>query len=338
MRKNIKQIKQLYKRLAPPLLRSWKYGRQLKAVLDRTASIRKSDILLFVCARNEAWRMPFFLDYYRKLGVTHFLVVDNGSTDGLQDYLRDQPDCSCWFTTESYKASNFGMDWMNALLRRFGTGHWCVTCDPDEFLVFPHCESRNLHDLAEFLRGENRSSFFCLMLDMYSDKPVSKTHCASGQNPLDVAPYFDRCGIVQSPNPYQGNLFIQGGVRRRMLFRENPGAAPALNKTPLIFWQRHYAYVSSMHMTSMIKLNRPHKPSHISPTGCILHFKFLSSLVEKIAEEVDRKQHYGNSVEYRMYGNALEAGQEIYISDISEKYRDSKQLMELGLMTGGQWF
>ena len=328
----------IFRRIFPPIIRSFKYGLQLKISLNRTKRIRKSDILLFVCVRNEKWRMPFFLDYYRKLGVGHFLIVDNDSDDGLQEYLQLQDDCSCWHTAHSYKKSNFGMDWLNSLLRRFGTGHWCLTCDPDEFLVYPHCETRNLHDLTEFLRGEKRSSLFCVMLDMYSEKPVSESHCGEGQNPLEVAPYFDRSGYLQSPNPRYGNVFVQGGVRRRMLFTDTPQHSPAINKTPLIFWRRHYAYISSMHMTSMVLLNRPHGKNYINPTGCILHFKMLSSLVQKVEEEMQRKQHYGNSQEYKKYGVALDAGRDTYFSDVSERYRDSRQLIELGLMTNGKWF
>ena len=34
--------------------------------------------------RNEKIRLPFFLRYYRNLGVNHFLIVDNDSTDGTR--------------------------------------------------------------------------------------------------------------------------------------------------------------------------------------------------------------------------------------------------------------
>ena len=51
------------------------------------------------------------LDHHRKLGVRHFLIVDNASTDGTAQLL-DQPDISLWTTSASYKASRFGMDWL----------------------------------------------------------------------------------------------------------------------------------------------------------------------------------------------------------------------------------
>ncbi len=42
--------------------------------------------------RDERVRLPWFLHYYRAMGVRHFLMVDNASTDGSTEYLRNQPD------------------------------------------------------------------------------------------------------------------------------------------------------------------------------------------------------------------------------------------------------
>ena len=323
--------------IARPVWHGWKSQFSLRKVLDRTASIKGSDILLFATLRNETWRMPYFLKHYRQLGVRHFLFVDNDSTDGFLDSMKNEPDCSVWHTTASYKASNFGMYWMNHLLRTYGTGHWCVTCDPDEFLVYPHCEERNLSDIGEFLRGQNQSHLFCLMLDMYSEGPWTEASCASGQDPLEVTPFFDATGYTQSPSPHYGEVFVQGGVRRRHFFRHDPAHAPAINKTPFVFWKSHYAYVSSMHMLNLKRLNRPHKHNNVSPTGCLLHFKFMANLIVKASEEIDRKQHYNNSVEYIQY-LASQKSRDILHCEISRRYDNSRSLMQLGLMSPGQWF
>ncbi len=69
-------------------------GRALRPVVTRTDSIRPRDLLVFVTQRNERPRLPHFLDYYRSLGVGHFLIVDNDSDDGSRDYLAAQPDVS----------------------------------------------------------------------------------------------------------------------------------------------------------------------------------------------------------------------------------------------------
>ena len=104
------------------LARAWRRRRQLTPVADRTASLSAQPILLFSTMRNERIRLPYFLAYYRRLGVNHFLIVDNGSDDGTRDFLAEQSDVSVWSATAGYKQSRFGMDWMMHLLRRHGHG------------------------------------------------------------------------------------------------------------------------------------------------------------------------------------------------------------------------
>ena len=90
------QIYRLRLRRKRLLLRAKAKRRQLQVVADRTDGLRPEPILLFVTVRNERVRLPYFLEYYRKLGVDHFVVIDNGSDDGSREYLAAQPDLSLW--------------------------------------------------------------------------------------------------------------------------------------------------------------------------------------------------------------------------------------------------
>jgi len=91
------------------------------------------------------------LQYYRALKVSHFLFVDNGSDDGTAEFLQSQPDVSLWRTDESYRLSRFGMDWLGWLQMRFGHGHWCLTVDADELLIYPQHDTRDLSALTQWL-------------------------------------------------------------------------------------------------------------------------------------------------------------------------------------------
>ena len=53
------------------------------------------EIRLFTRLRNEAVRLPWLFDFYRRQGVDRFFVVDNGSDDGSRDWLLAQPDTHC---------------------------------------------------------------------------------------------------------------------------------------------------------------------------------------------------------------------------------------------------
>ena len=74
-------------------------------------------------------------------------------------------------------------------------------------------------------------------------------------------------------------------------------------------------------------------PLRNTPTGCLLHFKFFSTIFEKAREEMTRRQHAKNSFEYQKY-TQLSPGDTL-CDPISEKYVDSRQLVALGLMADG---
>ena len=324
-----------------PIAKRWSHQqlmtrmkRQLTCVQNRTKSIRPSDVLLVSCLRNEKSRMAFFCDYYRRLGVNHFLFIDNDSSDGFRDWAKDEIDVSVWHTTASYKSSRFGMNWCNFLLNTYGVGHLCVTVDPDEFLVYPHAESRNLHDLGQHLKDFKRESMSVIMLDAYSDRPLSDTILHEGEDPFEVCPFFDRDGYIQTPHPMNG-IFIRGGPRMRYYTAEKPALSPALNKISLVWWQPRYRYVSSMLDMRPWRLNQPNSEDTISVSGCLFHFKFVSSLKDKAEEERTRRQHYAQGREYEQYRR--ERDPVFYEEGLSVRYQSPRQLVDLGLINVGDW-
>ncbi|WP_241581090.1 glycosyltransferase family 2 protein [Rosenbergiella nectarea] len=315
------------------LLLSEYHGKHLKKTFDNTLKIKENDILLFCTIRNEAIRLPFFFEYYEKLGVNHFFIVDNDSTDNLPEIIEEKENVTLFSTSKSYKKSNFGMHWLNYILRRYGAKHWCLTCDPDEFLVLPdRGEENKLADLTFYLDSVARPSFFALMIDMYSDKKLEDNIYELGQNPLEVCSFFDKEGYFFNENYALNSLWAQGGVRMRTLFKNDPYAAPALNKTPLVKWKWYYSYISSMHLLLPRRLNAAYK---YSLTGALLHFKFISLFNEKVNEELTRKQHYGDSNEYKKYNSIL--NNIIFDKNISIKYNSISDLEDIGLTTNREW-
>lgn len=319
------------------LLRALRKGMQLSRRADRTDRIRRGDILAFTTLRNEAARLPYFLDYYRARGVAHFLMVDNGSDDGSTAYLEKQKDVSLWVTGASYKASGFGVDWLNHLQWRYGAGHWNLVVDVDEFLVYPFCDTRPLRALTDWLDSQGRRSFSAMLLDMYPRGPISAQPYAPGQDPFRIARWFDAGNYSIKRNGLMQNLWIQGGVRSRVFNPDRPQDAPALNKTPLVLWSRKYAYVSSTHMLLPRGLNKVYDDTGgEQASGVLLHAKFLDTILHKAREELSRGEHYAGSREYRAYDEKLSQGQDLWC-DFSTEYINWRQLEILGLMSKGDW-
>lgn len=335
MLKSIKGKVKWARELFPFFMKAYRHGKTLSLPQDNLKKIKKDDILLFCTMKDEGHRLEFFLQYYRQYGVDHFIFVDNASTDGTEEILSKYDDVTRFYTTDSYKESNFGMHWLNYLLFRYGRGHWCLTCDPDEFLVYPYCDTRDLKDLTAYLSSIREDAMFAMMVDMYSDKPIEQAVYQPGQDPLEVCPYYDGSGYSKMYIPNYRNLFVQGGVRRRVFSKNSPEKAPALNKVPLIKWKWNYFYVESMHMALPRRLNNS---CYITKTsGALLHFKFISQLGDKVAEEMVAKQHFNDSAEYKQYGEAMEKSIPLYHDKVSVRYTGWKELAKRGLINAGEW-
>lgn len=319
------------------LLRARRKRRDLTPLIDQTDRIGRRDILCFATLRNERVRLPFFLQYYRALGVEHFLMVDNGSDDGSREYLEMQPDVSLWSTGQSYRGARFGADWMNWLLRTYGDGHWTLTVDIDEFLIYPFCDTRPIRALTDWLDASSVRAFGAMLVDMYPKGRLDAQPYRTGQDPFEIACWFDSGNYAIQKNDEFRNLWIQGGARARVFFNEEPAKAPAQNKIPLVKWHKSYAFVSSTHMLLPRGLNIVYDEWGGEKTsGCLLHAKFLDVMIGKAKEEQTRKQHYSSSKEYQAYHQKLSERPDLWCK-WSEKYINWRQLEILGLMSKGNW-
>ncbi len=318
-------------------IRSLRKLRELHNVVDHSGDIKPADILLFSTLRNEKPRLKYFLEYYRKLGVNHFFFVDNDSDDGSREYLASQPDASVWTTKESYKRSKFGVDWLNGLKSKYAVGHWVLVVDVDEIFVYPHCDSRPLRALTDWLDSSSIKSFGTMLVDMYPKGLVHEAQYQEGADPVEIAPYFDSSNYFFEKNDKYGNLWIQGGPRMRSFFRDKPQFAPALNKIPLVKWSRGNVFVSSTHNLLPRGLNKVYDEwGGQKACGCLLHTKFLDMFSAKAKEETERKQHYAASREYKTYVKNLQSELRLWTPQ-STRYEDWKQLEQLGLMSRGNW-
>jgi hypothetical protein len=319
------------------LFRALRKRGQLRCVVDRTQNIQPDTILGAVTVRNEIVRLPFFLEHHRKLGVGHFLMVDNASDDGTTAYLADQPDVSLWTTAHSYRLSRFGMDWLTWLQIRYAHGHWCLTLDADEIFIYPYHDTRPLRALTEWLDENGRSSFGALMLDMYPKGRLQDHPYQPGADPFSALCWFDAGNYMIQKKPDLQNLWIQGGPRARKFFEDNPRRAPTMGKMPLVKWNRRFVYNSSTHSLLPRRLNRvyaAHGGEMLS--GILLHTKFLNVVVEKSAEEKTRREHFANSDLYEEYYDSLIANPDLWCEG-STRFISWRQLDAMGLMSRREW-
>jgi len=318
-------------------MRALRKGRSLRAIADRTKQIKPDDILLYCTFRNEDVRLPYFMEYYRKLGIDHFIMVDNDSTDSGPDYVMEQPDVSLFRTDAAYGNARYGMDWLTYLQGKYAHGHWALTVDVDEFFVYPFCDTRPIRALADWLDASQVRSFGAMLLDMYPKGPVGKTTYERGSDPFQTARWFDPGNYVMKKNKLLQNLWIQGGPRARAFFASKPKQAPALNKIPFVKWRKPYVYVSSTHMMLPRGLNLVYDQQGGEKTsGVLLHAKFLNTFNDRAEEEALRGEHYQKGREYKTYADRHGSDPDLWCQ-WSEQYINWRQLEILGLMSKGNW-
>ena len=319
------------------LARALRKRRELTRLTDRTPAIRKGAILCAMVVRNEATRLPWFLSHHRKLGVDHFLIVDNGSGDGSEALLREQPDVSLWSTKGSYRQSRFGLDWLNWLLMRHGHGHWCLVLDADELLVYPHHETRPLPALTGWLDSQGLAAMPAMMLDLYPGDRLGAQPFAPGSDPLGLLQWFDSGNYNLQVQPQLRNLWIQGGPRARAFFADDPRRAPTLNKIPLVKWSWRYAWLNSTHSLLPARLNHVFaEDGGELISGVLLHTKFLPGIIGKSEEEKERRQHFADPTRFGSYYDDLIAGPQLKTAQ-SRRYSGWRQLEALGLLSRGGW-
>ena len=125
--------------------------------------------------------------------------------------------------------------------------------------------------------------------------------------------------------------------RLRAFFADQPMFAPALNKTPLVKWRRGQCFVSSTHSLLPRALNVTYDEGDGERlTGALLHTKFLSTMADKVTEEVGRGEHFADGREYRAYSARIDEGLTLWTPH-SARYEDWRQRVGLGLMSRGGW-
>ncbi|WP_293572918.1 glycosyltransferase family 2 protein [Phaeobacter sp.] len=319
------------------LWRAFRARRQLRLIADRTSSAGPDPILAFTVLRNEIARLRFFLSFYRALGVGHFLMVDNGSDDGTLAYLADQPDVSLWSCTASYRAARFGLDWLTWLQIRYGHNRWCLTVDADELLVFGGDQSHGLRGLTDHLQRRGVSGFGALMLDLFPKGRLSDTNGDADMDPRKLLPWFDPGPFRAVRQRPRGNLWVQGGLRERVFFADQPHRSPTLNKLPLVRWNRRFAYTNSTHAALPRRLNALYDgPGGSLPSGALLHSKFLPQVVAASRVEKQRRQHFHDPDQFADYYDHISVDPDLWHAG-AVQYTGPEQLEQLGLICPIDW-
>jgi glycosyltransferase involved in cell wall biosynthesis len=326
-----------------------------KRIDDKEILDEKSEILLFAKIKNESLRIEYFLEWYRRLGISRFFFVDNGSDDGTLEIIDNQPDCHAFQNAGNMGHAKAGIDWITPLLNEYGVGHWCVVADPDELLVYHHYENEKISVLCERLQSSGFDAFHCMLIDMYPSNSRDAEAYSAGQPFLKFSPLFDRRGY-SFKRLEDGNITVKGGPRSRLFYSDFRSviarltrrvksiiarfpvirsmnlfknlatkSPPILNKVPLVYWNASMSYGSAAHYLYNAKI--------ATETGALLHFKFLGDFATRLGNATLAAAYFNQGEEYkRYYARLKRQGGIRFQCNWTVPFEGSRQLVDLHLI------
>lgn len=291
--------------------------------------------------RNEIYFVPHFLDHYRAMGVVHFIIYDDNSSDGTREFLMSQDDCLVITSDHHFQEKMpdgrpFHYHARTEIAERFCPGEWYLCVDADEFLFLP-AKFPSLAIAVQELESQEEVCAIAAMIDVYP-RSLAGRNWMPASGPLEQREWwFDReAGFTR--NPYTGDIKAAArGVRVRlldMLAKERPEIVQAIYPEGQI--------VSKLWKVPLRKagLGIVQKNTHsltITPPMNVqlglVHFKFYPGLDQKI-EEATRLGNYARaSQEYRFLAAAVKhLKDKVLVSDESVAFAGGRSLEEAGLI------
>lgn len=302
-----------------------------RSVFEHLIAVRRSgdlaphEVPLICVLRNEAAFLPLFFDHYKRLGVTRFIMIDNGSNDGSHELLLAEKAADIYFTRTSFIEGQSGLYWANGLAHALCEGYWTLRVDADELLVYDGMAEHGLAELAQWLTKQGMDRFFAPMRDLYSSAPLTDRKSDISEI-LKEDSWFDGEGYTFSK--WDEGWQLCGGPRQRLI---GEGFQIRLSKYPFFRMTKELS-IAHHHYLWPLDQARP------DLRGALLHLKMIGDFIGR-SERLEREgQHWNRSKVYRTVNQKLrEAPETVAICAHSRRYEEPKSLIRHGLMQPIDW-
>lgn len=278
------------------------------------ADIPKGGVIAICLVRNGGYYIQAFINHYLRIGVTHLVFMDNGSTDNtiaIASKYDQVTITECRLPFRDYKLAM-----RTYMAEAFRNRNWILSVDIDEFWEHPLLGRLPLNGLLHYLEDRGFNAVVAQQLDLFSGDTIP----LEGVKPksLENLCYYDLSDVLYwheeaknlSACPdqrialfYSGNELprpaipvLSRGVRWRLF-----GISPILTKLSLFYLTDSVVpFTSSSH-----KL----KGACIADISCVLlHMLLNQDLIFKAAWCAKEESYYNRSAHYKRIADRLTHG------------------------------
>lgn len=268
------------------------------------------DELVVVCLMRDA--RPYlksFVDHYFSLEVKHLVFLDNGSTDGSVEVLKDLKNVTVLQTELPFK--EYKNPLRQNLVTRFGRGRWILYIDMDELFDYPYSDVVSLSSLLRYLTQRSYTAVVAQMLDMFPEKPMLNASTGEDEPLKELHRFYDISNLTME------EYYPIGGVSNTLandeiavykygLNRTLFGHNTILTKHPLMFLDDELRPIDpNAHWVSKAR---------VADITCVLfHYKFIGDFYERAVRAAKEESYASNSRKYKRFLETLDKYPELQI-------------------------
>lgn len=292
----------------------------MKLVKEFDSPAEFNSIVLLCVIHNESLLIPSFLEHYHNLGVTHFVFIDNNSTDNSITLLsKCDLNVQIWSSNESYAKNDFGLKWVNQILQSHFKNLWCIVVDIDEFICIDN--SLDLNSLRVEMSIQNSNVCEFVLIDFYPQNFKNRL----SSEPFDpffnsqfYDNFFNKKYYFKGDSP-DDSFVLKGGVRQRLFFDDEANNdSVCLCKKSFFKYDFHNTHFLSVGMHWLLPIDFQDWSTYkdwdkqnsliryFKKVKLICHFKFVKPNITKYFEDrVNRNEDWDGSSEYKRYLNSM---------------------------------
>lgn len=295
-------------------------------------AVAENELLVACLIRNEAAHLPTFMRHYRRLGASHFVFVDNGSTDDTVRLASSYDGVTIYRTALHFSHYETAI---KRWLARLGGDGWTLIADADELLDYPYARILPLHRFLEYLNEHGYDAVCAQNLEMVPDEPLLSYQGRRSGNLEESHRFYDLSDIRYTREPYWLRMNELGSRELRShtggiweAFFGYRGAK--LTKQPLVRSRGGLnVYPYDMHFVT---------GARIADVSCVFrHYKYTGAFVQHVKEELVRREHYNRAEIFDHYARVLRERPNIsFMRPTSREYRAPEELLRDGFLVASK--